>query len=311
MISRIKNLEKTIDSKTIINDISFNLEEGTINAILGPNGVGKTTTIRLLTGLLQPTKGEIQVLDKNTKSHNFDRVRENIGVQNDGNLYETLTIYENLKIWADFYNIPKENRENKIQELLEIFSLSDRKHSKVGTLSKGMKQKVSIIRALVHNPKLLILDEPTSGLDPSASEILISHLQKIVREENVTVFMCTHQLQGLEEIADNIFIMYDGQFIASGDSNTLLNKEWPGHEFAIYTNNYGKSLVTLKGLNHVIDEDNDKKKIKIHLDEYTEISKVIQTLINHDIEVYTVTEIRHSIKELYFLKIREVQGCEL
>lgn len=98
MISRIKNLEKTIDSKTIINDISFNLEEGTINAILGPNGVGKTTTIRLLTGLLQPTKGEIQVLDKNTKSHNFDRVRENIGVQNDGNLYETLTIYENLKI---------------------------------------------------------------------------------------------------------------------------------------------------------------------------------------------------------------------
>ncbi|MDG0843979.1 ABC transporter ATP-binding protein [Staphylococcus equorum] len=311
MISQIRNLEKKIDNNKIINNISFNLEEGSINAILGPNGVGKTTTIRLLTGLLQLTKGEIQVLGTNTKSQNFDKVRQNIGVQNDGNLYEALTIYENLKIWANFYNISKKNREQKIQELLKYFNLSDRKNSKVGTLSKGMKQKVSIIRALVHSPKLLILDEPTSGLDPSASVLLINYLQKIVKEENVTVFMCTHQLQGLEEIADNIFIMYDGKFIASGDSNTLLNEAWPGYEFAIYTNNYQKSLERLKGFYHVIDENKDKKTIKIHLNQYADISKAIHTLIEYDIEVYTVTEIKHSIKELYFQKIREAEFCEL
>ena len=311
MISQIRNLEKKINNNKIINNISFNLEEGSINAILGPNGVGKTTTIRLLTGLLQPTKGEIQVLGIDTKTQHFDKVRKNIGVQNDGNLYEALTIYENLKIWANFYSISKKNREQKIQELLIYFNLLDRKNSKVGTLSKGMKQKVSIIRALVHSPKLLILDEPTSGLDPSASDLLINYLQKIVKEENVTVFMCTHQLQGLEEIADNIFIMYDGKFIASGDSNTLLNEAWPGYEFAIYTNNYQKSLERLKEYYHVIDEDNDKKTIKIHLNQYTDISKAIHTLIEHGIEVYTVTEIKHSIKELYFQKIREVQDCEL
>lgn len=305
VIAKIKNLEKKIDDKNIIKNISFTLEEGSINAILGPNGVGKTTTVRLLTGLLQPTKGEIEIFGVNTKKSNFDRVRKDIGVQNDGNLYEALTVYENLKIWANFYDISKDKREIKIQELLEHFNLSTRKHSKVGALSKGMKQKVSIIRALIHSPKLLILDEPTSGLDPSASDDLIHYLQKIVKEENVTVFMCTHQLQGLEEIADNIFIMYDGQFIVSGEAKFLLKQEWPGYEFAITTNNYDKSVETLIHNYQIIDKDVENNKLIIHLNKFTDVSKVIQTLVENDIKVYTVKEIEHSIKELYFRKIKE------
>jgi len=311
LIGKIKNLEKKIDDKKIIKNISFTLEEGSINAILGPNGVGKTTTIRLLTGLLQPTKGDIQIFGVDTQKDTFDRVRRDIGVQNDGNLYESLTVYENLKIWANFYDVSKEKREHKIQELLEHFNLENRKYSKVGTLSKGMKQKVSIIRALIHSPKLLILDEPTSGLDPSASDDLINYLQKIVKEEKVTVFMCTHQLQGLEEIADNIFIMYDGQFIVSGNSNFLLKQEWPGYEFAISTNNYDKSIESLIHNYQIIDKDSEAKKLIIHLSKYTDVSKVIRTLIENDIEVYTVTEIEHSIKELYFRKIKEAQNREL
>lgn len=311
MIGKIKNLEKKIDGKEIIKNISFNLEAGSINAILGPNGVGKTTTIRLLTGLLQPTEGDIQIFDVDTQKDTFDRVRKEMGVQNDGNLYETLTVYENLKIWANFYNISKVKREQKIQELLEHFNLENRKHSKVGTLSKGMKQKVSIIRALIHSPRLLILDEPTSGLDPSASDDLINYLQKIVDEEKVTVFMCTHQLQGLEEIADNIFIMYDGQFIVSGNSSSLLKQEWPGHDFEISINNYDKSIESLIHNYQIIGKDANAKKLIIHLNQYTDVSKVIRTLIENDIEVYTVKEIEHSIKELYFRKIKEVQNREL
>ncbi|MGZ9550234.1 ABC transporter ATP-binding protein [Staphylococcus epidermidis] len=311
MIGKITNLEKKIGKRNIIKNISFTLEEGSINAILGPNGVGKTTTIRLLTGLLQPTEGNIKIFGADTQKDHFDRVRKDIGVQNDGNLYENLTVYENLKIWANFYDISKEKRERKIQELLEHFNLDNRKKSKVGSLSKGMKQKVSIIRALIHNPKLLILDEPTSGLDPSASDDLINYLQKIVKEENTTVFMCTHQLQGLEEIADNIFIMYDGQFIVSGNSNSLLKQEWPGFEFAVTTNNYEKSIEKITNNYQIIYRDADTQKIIIHLNNYTDVSKVISILVENDIDVYTVTEIKHSIKELYFRKIKEAQTHEL
>ncbi|PTH37725.1 ABC transporter ATP-binding protein [Staphylococcus capitis] len=312
MIGKIQNLEKKIDDKNIIKGISFTLEEGSINAVLGPNGVGKTTTIRLLTGLLQPTKGVIQLFGVDTQKEYFDRVRKDVGVQNDGNLYENLTVYENLKIWANFYNVNSDKREKRIQELLKYFNLDSRKHSKVGALSKGMKQKVSIIRSLIHNPKLLILDEPTSGLDPSTSADLIKYLQKIVEEENVTIFMCTHQLQGLEELADNIFIMYDGQFIVAGESNFLLKQEWPGHEFAITTNNYDKSIESLTINNYeIINKYSNSQKIIIRLNQYEDISKVINILIEHNIGIYTVTEIEHTIKELYFRKIKEVQNNEL
>ncbi|HCT0503476.1 TPA: ABC transporter ATP-binding protein, partial [Staphylococcus pseudintermedius] len=197
MIAKVTNVQKSLNDREIIKNVSFSLEKGSINAILGPNGVGKTTTVRLLTGLLIPTKGTVEVFGTLTTDKDFDRVREFIGVQNDGNLYESLTVYENLRLWAIFYNIPSIQIPERIDKLLHHFDLHERKYSKVGTLSKGLKQKVSIIRAMLHNPKLLILDEPTSGLDPSAAEELIRYIQKIVYEKNTTVFMCTHQLQGL------------------------------------------------------------------------------------------------------------------
>ncbi|REH93068.1 ATP-binding cassette domain-containing protein, partial [Staphylococcus felis] len=142
MIAKVTHLHKTLNGREIIKDISFTLEKGTIHAILGPNGVGKTTTIRLLTGLLKPSEGAIQVFDMETTDPHFDRIRQYIGVQNDGNLYESLTIRENLEIWAQFYNMTKMDSENRMNELLAHFNLLDRKESKVGSLSKGMKQKV-------------------------------------------------------------------------------------------------------------------------------------------------------------------------
>ncbi|MBA8762308.1 ABC transporter ATP-binding protein [Staphylococcus coagulans] len=313
MIAKVTNLHKILNGQEVINDISFSLAEGTINAILGPNGVGKTTTIRLLTGLLHPTKGAIEVFGTPTTNKNFDRIRMQMGVQNDGNLYESLTVYENLKIWAKFYNVPKSQIEPRIEQLLEYFSLNNRKNSKVGTLSKGMKQKVAIIRAMIHNPKLLILDEPTSGLDPSAAEDLICYLQKIVDEMQMTVFMCTHQLQGLEKIADNIFIMYDGQFISSGSTEVLLNKEWPRVTFDILTGHPDKCKRILNELKFVIVEEveeekgNLHKQIRISLENKQMITKIIETLVYNKIDIYSVKIAEHDIKELYFKKIGEVQ----
>ncbi|MFO3702969.1 ABC transporter ATP-binding protein [Staphylococcus felis] len=312
MIAKVTHLHKTLNGREIIKDISFTLEKGTIHAILGPNGVGKTTTIRLLTGLLKPSEGAIQVFDMETTDPHFDRIRQYIGVQNDGNLYESLTIRENLEIWAQFYNMTKIDSENRMNELLAHFNLLDRKESKVGSLSKGMKQKVAIIRALLHHPQLLILDEPTSGLDPSASEDLIAILQHFVKHEGMTIFMCTHQLQGLEQIADHLLIMYDGRFIASGQASGLLREEWPETSFDIRTVDAHATLKVMKE-KLAIDaqlHSEDGQAVRVTVPEREMISRVIEALVHHHIDIITVTEVKHTIKELYFKKIGEVQNAK-
>lgn len=313
MIAKITNLHKTLNDREIIKNISFTLEEGKIHAILGPNGVGKTTTIRLLTGLLEPTSGTVQVFDMYTTDEKFNRKRQYIGVQNDGNLYENLTIRENLRIWAKFYGMTKKATEQRIDELLKHFGLQDRKNSKVGALSKGMKQKVAIIRAILHQPKLLILDEPTSGLDPSASEDLIRILQHFVNDEEMTIFMCTHQLQGLEKIADHIFIMYDGQFIASGEASQLIEDEWKEKIFDIQTVDAKSTIKILKEVFQIEAKihDNDRQVVRIELSEKAMISRVIETLVRHQIDIITVTEVSHTIEEFYFKKIGEVQDDKI
>ncbi|MTV23611.1 ABC transporter ATP-binding protein [Staphylococcus delphini] len=309
MLVRVNQLQKTLNGKNVINDISFTLKPGTINAILGPNGVGKTMTVRLLTGLLQPTHGEIEVFGVKTTDPHFERVRKQMGVQNDGNLYENLTVYENLKIWARFYDVPKVVMDDRIDALLTYFELIERKKSKVGTLSKGLKQKVAIMRALIHHPKLLILDEPTSGLDPSASESLNTYLQQQVREEEMTVFMCTHHLQGLEQIADHIFMMDEGRFIASGRAEDLLREAWPQVEFDIHVSDVTRALALLENEQAFVAQENSDKEgyLRVKVEAYDNISQVIKLFTAHQLDVYTVTEVQHTIKELYFKKMDVVQ----
>ncbi|KFE41062.1 ABC transporter ATP-binding protein [Staphylococcus agnetis] len=310
MITKVENLHKYLNNRHIIKGISFSLKEGSINAIIGPNGVGKTTTIRLLTGLLKPSNGGVTVFNTKTIDKNFDRIRQKIGVQNDGNLYESLTVYENLKVWSGFCNLEKLQADSRIEYLLNHFNILDRKNAKVGTLSKGLKQKVSIIRALLHEPKLLILDEPTSGLDPSSSDELIIYLKKIVKDEKLTVFMCTHQLQGIEDIVDNIFIMFDGRFIASGSVQELIKEEWPKVKFEITTDDVEKSINILKEVNDIPFEigETQTSTFELLVDNNRLIAKIIYILVKENIELFSVKEIKHSIKELYFKKIGEAKN---
>ncbi|WP_323703329.1 ABC transporter ATP-binding protein [Mammaliicoccus sp. Dog046] len=304
MIASVKNVNKRIDGRVIIDDISFTLKKGHIHVILGPNGVGKTSTIRLLTGLLKSDSGSIEMFGYNVNDPRFNKVRAKIGVQNDGNLYENLSIKENLVLWANFYKIPKKMVHSRIETLLNEFGLYDRLDSKVASLSKGMKQKVALVRAVLHEPELLILDEPTSGLDPEAAESLIQFLKKLVDEQGVTIFMCTHHLDGLENIADDILIMNKGKFIVSGDADGLLKEAWPHYEFEIKTNDANQAYECLKSLDNIRDcHLKDDNKVWLSIDDYQQISLIIETLIKSGIQIYTVNEHKHSIKELYFNKI--------
>lgn len=172
-----------------------------------------------------------------------------------------------------------------------------------------MKQKVAIMRALIHHPKLLILDEPTSGLDPSASESLNTYLQQQVREEQMTVFMCTHHLQGLEQIADHIFMMNQGRFIVSGRAEDLLREAWPQVEFDIHVNDVTRALALLENEQAFVAKENSDKEgyLRVKVEAYENISQVIKLFTEHQLDVYTVTEVQHTIKELYFKKMDVVQ----
>lgn len=145
MIVEVRNISKSIGSKEILHDVSFELERGRTFALLGPNGAGKTTIVRLITGLLKPTRGQIKLFGTDVNEKNSALFRKKIGVQNDGNLYENLTVYQNLDIWGQLYELEDNVRKKKIQDILLFFGLENRMNSKVGQLSKGMRQKFRLL----------------------------------------------------------------------------------------------------------------------------------------------------------------------
>lgn len=200
----------------MIDSVSFEIQEGSTFALLGPNGAGKTTTIRLLTGLLNPDEEEISLFGCGLNRENASTLRSSIGVQNDGNLYEELTVEENLSLWGKLYGLETVVMRKRIDELLSLFDLVDRQKSKVSQLSKGMRQKVMVARAIIHHPKLLILDEPTTGLDPQSSETLMSYLKVLTEQEKKTVLFSTYILEGLEKLATHVGILSKGRMLATG-----------------------------------------------------------------------------------------------
>ncbi|MFC3931357.1 ABC transporter ATP-binding protein [Streptococcus dentapri] len=302
MILEFLNVSKVIDDRKIINNISFEVAEGSNFALLGPNGAGKTTIVRLLMGLLKPTQGQIKLLGQDVNEIDSSSLRQNIGVQNDGNLYEKLTVRENLNIWGSIYDMTKEDCDKRVTELLSQFHLEERADSKVGTLSKGMKQKVSLIRAILHRPKLLVLDEPTSGLDPESIESFNDYLKFLVQNNALTVLMCTHQLQGLELLADSVGIIKQGELLVSGKADEIIANTWKTAEFDIKTDDNQRSLAVCQyyGSSKIILNDEMEQIVRVQLSKTDDISCVIRELIDNELNIHEVIKQKHQIKELYF-----------
>lgn len=212
----LNHVSKMFGNKTVVNDISFTINEGDIFGFLGPNGAGKTTTIKMMIGLLEPTKGEIIINNKNVvkdKKH----IYEDIGVVFElPNLYMKATIKSNLLMFADIYQVP----HTRVYEIMEELQLLDKKNIKVEKLSKGWKQRVLIGRALLHNPKLLILDEPTSGLDPNTTVLIREYIKKL-NHNGTTIIITTHDMNEADELCNRIGIIDHGDLKAIGSPNEL------------------------------------------------------------------------------------------
>jgi ABC-2 type transport system ATP-binding protein len=208
----LQGLTKNYGSLTAVDHISFNVEEGEVFGFLGPNGAGKTTTIRMLVGLTTPSEGSATVAGYDVIDEIVE-VKRHVGVVPEAsNLYDELSIWDNLLFTSRLYHVPKDERPDRVRNLLETFRLNERRDTKFGKLSKGLKRRVVIAAALVHNPRIVFMDEPTSSLDV-VSAMSLRRLIRDLRTEEITVFLTTHYIEEADQLTDRVAIIVEGKII--------------------------------------------------------------------------------------------------
>lgn len=219
----IRTVDLTRDFGTVraVDQVTLEVPAGIIFGFLGANGAGKTTMIHLLLGLLDPTAGHAEVLGLDPRAKG-DLVRAQSGALLEfSGLYERLSAQDNLDFYGRIYHMPTADRQARIKELLTHLELYDRRGERVGTWSRGMKQKLAIARVLLHRPKLIVLDEPTAGLDPVAAAALRDDLEALVKREGTTVFLNTHNLPEAERLCQQVGVIRQGKLLATGSPDML------------------------------------------------------------------------------------------
>jgi ABC-2 type transport system ATP-binding protein len=300
-----KEMTRYFGDLCAVNRVSLQVPSGAIFGFLGPNGAGKTTTLRLLLGLLDLHGGSATVLgyDVATQSH---LVREHTGVllEHDG-LYQRLTVLDNLEFFGRIYRLEKKARQMRIQELLEHLGMWEWRNADVSKLSKGMKQKVAIARALLHRPSLIFLDEPSAGLDPVAAVALREDIQNLAQREGTTVFLTTHNLAEAEKICDMVGVIRQGQLIAVG-TPAELRAHTGKPTVAIYGQGFSASAVeALRSLPQVCSVLFHPDHLQVELEPGAETAPLISLLVRQGVEVEEVRKGRGSLEEAFVMLMRE------
>ncbi len=240
---RTDALTRDFPSVRAVDGLTLDVPRGVVFGFLGPNGSGKTTTVRLLLGLLEPTAGGAEVLGHDVRTHS-DEIRLRCGaLMEHSGLYERLTAEENLRFYGGVWRIPKERREARIRELLDHLGLWERRKDIVGGWSRGMKQKLAVARALLHRPELVFLDEPTAGLDPVAAAALRDDMAALVAEDGATVFVNTHHLAEAERLCNLVGIIREGHLLAVGHPDELRTRSG-AHRVEFHGSGFGEALQT-------------------------------------------------------------------
>ncbi|WP_070617985.1 ABC transporter ATP-binding protein [Aerococcus sp. HMSC035B07] len=301
----VKNISKSINGKQIVSNINLKVRQGEFFALLGPNGAGKTTMIRLIMGVLKLDSGSVHLFGEDTNEANIEDLKRRIGVQNDANLYENWTVYENMKIWGHLYGLYGDKLDERINDLLNFFDIENKIDAKVSSLSKGMKQKVLLSRSIIHQPELLILDEPTSGLDPQTQENLIHYLKKLAEDQKLSILMCTHQLDGLEHIINNFAIIQKGAIKLQGDPDLLIDQRWPLKRYVLEATPVNEAKKICEAKHSINLYKNTENKLYIASKDKHEIPLLAKDLVTAGIDIFSISECKYTIKDLYFDVINE------
>ena len=219
----VKGLSKSFKDLQAVKNVSLELNEGESVGLLGPNGAGKSTTIQMMSTGLTPTSGRVIYNDEDALK-NPKQLRRDLGVvPQDIALYEELSAYENLLFFGRLYGLKGKALKTKIDEVLALVGLSDRKKDRVKNYSGGMKRRINIAASLLHNPKVLIMDEPTVGIDPQSRSYILDLIKQLNKENHMTVLYTSHYMEEVEKLCDRIYIMDHGEVIASGTKQDLQN----------------------------------------------------------------------------------------
>lgn len=253
---KVVDLTKTFGEFKAVDNISFEVNKGEVFAFLGPNGAGKTTTIKMLTTLLKPTSGAI-LLDGIDPTADQAKARKSFGITfQDPSLDEELTAWENMDFHGVLYGVSKKIRRQRIEELMKIVELWDRKKSLVKEFSGGMKRRLEIARGLIHHPRIIFLDEPTLGLDPQTRNNIWDYIINLNKKEGITVFFSTHYMAEAEKVATKIAIIDHGKIISQGTSQELEEKT--------STTNLEDAFLALTGKEIRPDESSGIDKLRRH-----------------------------------------------
>ncbi|MBC7625759.1 ABC transporter ATP-binding protein [Ferruginibacter sp.] len=300
LIIEVNHLTKKFGNTVAVNDLSFTVNKGDVYGFLGQNGAGKSTTIRMLLTLIHPTSGEINLFGKKLDANRSNILRQVGAVIEKPDLYKYLSAYDNLSIFAKMSGI-KVTKQLLMQQL-QMVGLEDRAKDTVRTYSQGMKQRLGIAVALVHNPALIILDEPTNGLDPQGIADVRNLILRLSKEMGKTVLISSHLLSEIELIASRMIILHKGKKMVEGNVSTLLDPAHTLIEIDTLNNEAAKQLLlqsawaaSLQG-NHQLQLMMDK----------TMVPQLINFLVANDVQILSVNT-SHSL-ENYFLSLTTQSG---
>lgn len=297
-VIKVTNLSKRFKDVVAVDDLSFTVNHGDVYGFLGQNGAGKSTTIRMLLTLIEPSEGSIEMFGLNLKNNRREILKQVGAVIEKPDVYKYLTAYENLKL---FYKLSVSGKlsNSKVMEQLEMVGLQDRAHSKVKTYSQGMKQRLGVAIALVHDPQLIILDEPTNGLDPQGiADIrnLILHLSQHLKK---TVVVSSHLLSEIELVANRLLIIDKGKKMVEGSASQLFDPAQTVIELNTLDNTFTLSrLKQSSWATYLQNESSDHIRLKMNRDQIPEFHKA---LVELQVNVLSLQP-HHSLED-YFLQV--------
>lgn len=288
----IQKLSKTYPGgKEALKQLSLSLNAGEVFGFLGPNGAGKTTTVKLLTGVLTPSGGSCDIMGVNPNAQPEEAHLLSGIVTEHAQMYDNLTGMENLIFYAAAFGLEQKEGKQRGESLLKELELTEAKDRKLATYSTGMRQRLSLARALLHRPKVLFLDEPTSGLDPESAQNVNQMIHNLARKEGVTVFLCTHQLRYAQEICTRYGLIEQGSLLASGTIDELRARVFTSKSLRICA-----SAVPEK-LNFVKCRANE---FETQIQDKREIPDLVRKIVEAGGDIYSVNLIEPSLEDIYF-----------
>jgi len=299
ILVKVSNVSKKIGKTSIINDVSFELRNGEILGLLGPNGSGKTTILKMLVGLLKPTKGSITIHDFDLQK-DFERAISNVGaIIENPIMYDFLSGYENL---VQLFRMTDQFSYERIDEMIELLRMDEYINDKVHTYSLGMRQRLGLAQALLHRPSILLLDEPTNGLDPEGMKSLRDTLRRLADKEGVSIIISSHILSEIELICDSVLVMNDGRCIERSQLRDWQNNQIEKQTFQFRILNVD-SLKT-----YLIDEYRGKDivfhsngfSIEVELEEVARLNKL---LVGRGFDVVGIARIDNPLEQIFLKKL--------